>query len=85
MPDTAILSALSTLLYFPSNQMSNLLSYWVCMSSGLCEDTGPRGVSDSTGVIGETQQGRGLPGSAFHFPLCQLITTLAVTACFAVV
>lgn len=39
LPDTAILSALPTLLYFPSSQMSNLLSYWVCMSSGLCEDT----------------------------------------------
>ena len=31
--------SLSTLSYFPSSQMSNLLSHWVCISSGLCEDT----------------------------------------------
>lgn len=39
LPDVAVLSAFSTLSHFPSSQMSSLLSHWVCISSGLCEDT----------------------------------------------
>lgn len=84
-PDTRCDLALSlpTLSYFPSSQMSNFLSHWVCISSGLCEDTlAQEGLVTQLGALGRPFHGRGLPGAAFHFPFCQLVTALLGIACF---
>lgn len=83
LPDGAVLSALSSLSGFHSSQTPNLLSHWVCISSGL--HFGPRRVTDSTRVPSKARKGKSLSEAAFHFPLCELVTTLTVVACSSVV